>query len=207
MPTRSASSSPRPRQRGRGRAGTATPWPGACHVVEDPEEHVPTCPCPRVSARGRVCTGLPSRGLLPRSCQGPAAGHRRRWPNPLRALQLAQSTPGLAGRGSPPSANGTRWSAASSPGRTGSGSRCQPGQCQPWVAAQSSTVRFANRRHADVRRTGWSGVRRKRFAKPGRPQRSQRRSWKRGPARHVRPEVRIIVAEAELALPGGGVCV
>ena len=40
-----------------------------------------------------------------------------------------------------------------------------------------STVRFASRRQALVQRTGWSGVRRKRFAKPGRPQRLQRRSF------------------------------
>ena len=50
------------------------------------------------------------------------------------------------------------------------------GSVQPWTATWASTVRFASRRQADVRRTGWSGVRRKRLAKPGRPQRSQRRS-------------------------------
>ena len=103
--------------------------------------------------------------------------HRRRWLSPLRALQLAQSTPGRAGSGSPPSSSGTGWSAASSPGRTGCGSRCQPGQVQPWAATCASTVRFASRCHADVRRTAWSGVLRKRFAKPGRPQRSQRCSF------------------------------
>ena len=52
-----------------------------------------------------------------------------------------------------------------------------PGRSSRGRATQSSTVRFASRRHADVRRTGWSGVRRKRLAKPGRPQRSQRRSF------------------------------
>ena len=103
--------------------------------------------------------------------------HRRRWLNPLRALQLEQSTPGCAGSGSPPRTIGTGWSAASSPGRTGCGSRCQPGQCHPWTATWASTVCIASRRQALVCRTGWSVVRRKRLAKPGRPQRSQRRSF------------------------------
>jgi hypothetical protein len=178
MPTRSASSSPRPRRRGRGPPGSATPWPGASHVVEDPEERGPICPCPRqMSAPRRMCTALPGRVLLPRSCRAPAAGHRRRWLSPFRALQLAQSTLSRRGSGSPPRTSGTGWSAASSPGRTGCASRCQPGQVQPCCATQSSTVRFASRRQADVRRTGWSAVQWKRFAKPGRPQRSQRRSF------------------------------
>jgi len=102
---------------------------------------------------------------------------RCRWLRPLRALQPEQSTPGRAGSGSPPRTSGSGWSAASSPGRTGCGGRCQPGQVQPWRATQASTVLFASLRQADVLRTGWSGVRRKRLAKPGRPQRSQRRSF------------------------------
>ena len=52
-----------------------------------------------------------------------------------------------------------------------------PGQTQPCTATWASTVRVASRRQALVRRIGWSGVRRKRLAKPGRPQRSQRRSF------------------------------
>ena len=75
--------------------------------------------------------------------------------NPLRALQPGQS----------------------SPGRTRCGSRCQPGHVQPRTATCASTVRFASWRQADFRRIGCSGVRRKRLAKPGRPQRSQRRSF------------------------------
>jgi hypothetical protein len=103
--------------------------------------------------------------------------HRRRSLSPLRALQLAPRTPGRAGGGSPPRTSGIGWSAASSPGPTGCSSRCQPGECQPWTATCVWTARFASRRQADDRRVGWSGVRRKRFAKPGRPQRSQRRSF------------------------------
>ncbi len=67
-------------------------------------------------------------------------GQRRRWLRPLRALQLEQRTPGRAGSGSPPRTSGSGWSAASSPGLTGCGSRCQPGQLQPWRATQASTV-------------------------------------------------------------------
>ena len=128
----------------------------------------------------RVCRtrrARPSAWTVETHYPGQRPRHRRRWLSPLRALQLAQRTPGRAGSGSPPRTSGTGWSAASSPGRTGCGSRCQPGQCQPWTATWASTVRFASRRQADVRRTGWSGVRRKRLAKPGRPQRSQRRSF------------------------------
>jgi pimeloyl-ACP methyl ester carboxylesterase len=104
-------------------------------------------------------------------------GYRRRWLNPLRALQLEQRTPGRSGSGSPPRTSGSWWSAARSPRRTGCASRCQPGQRQPCAATWASTVRFASLRQAEVRRAGWSGVRRKRLAKPGRPQRSQRRSF------------------------------
>ena len=54
----------------------------------------------------------PSRGLSnegrPRHA-GPFgfSPHRRRWLNPLRALQLEQRTPGWAGSGSPPRTSGT----------------------------------------------------------------------------------------------------
>ena len=103
-------------------------------------------------------------------------------------LAAADSTPSArcsSSRGRPADAAAARHRGRAAPDgpprarrvRTGCASRCQPGQVQPWRATWASTVRFASRRQALVRRIGWSGVRRKRFAKPGRPQRSQRRSF------------------------------
>jgi hypothetical protein len=47
----------------------------------------------------------------------------------------------------------------------------------PAIRLKPNEVAILSRHQALVRLTGWSGVRRKRFAKPARPQRSQRRSF------------------------------
>ena len=121
-------------------------------------------------ARGSVSQTTPRRlpairpDLAPQATM-PSRGPRAdvlqvgyRWsPSPLtqplpRVAARAEHA-GRAGRGSPPRTSGSGWSAASWPGRTPCASRCHPGQVQPCTATHSSTVRFASRRQAEVRRT------------------------------------------------------
>ena len=118
---------------------------------------------PSDRARSIDLSGRPPSmlGLVP----GPP--QRRRWPDPFRALQLAQRTPGRAGQ-----RLATEDERLGMVGRELAGSHrmrwAMPARAGPAVACHRvSTVRFASRRQADVRRTGWSGVRGSGWRSPG----------------------------------------